>query len=154
MKDKNGTEIKTGDIVKTTGAYFDGDNGLWFVENSPGDPSWIGSDHSLRKISKAGKISTAKRNICFWPICVFISDRSKAAEARRWNAEHAEIEVVAIKNMAEVAAHFEAEAAALDEHIKRARWDFGENSPEVERLVKLQAHYRAVATRKGGEARG
>jgi len=147
MLDKNGVEIRTGCIVRITGAYFKNDNGLWFVEHSPGDPSWCGSDHSLRKISKAGKISTAKRNICFWPIGIFISDRCKAAEAHRWNKAHAEIEVVSIPNMAEVAAHFEAEAAALEKQIRWTRWDWGEDHPEVAKLQRLQAHYKAVAER-------
>ena len=50
MKDKNSKEIKTGMIVKISGAYFENDNGLYFVENSPGDPSWCGSDHCLKRI--------------------------------------------------------------------------------------------------------
>lgn len=87
MLDKNGTEIKTGAIVEISGAYFKNDNGLYFVQASPGDPSWCGRDYSLRRISKAGKISTAKYSLCFWPISVFISNRAKAAEARQWNRE-------------------------------------------------------------------
>lgn len=42
MVDKNGVEMKTGDIVRVSGAYFKNDNGLWFIERSPGDPSWCG----------------------------------------------------------------------------------------------------------------
>ena len=38
MLDKNGIEIKTGDVVEITGAYFKNDNGLYFVERSAGDP--------------------------------------------------------------------------------------------------------------------
>ena len=145
MLDINGVEIKTGAIVEISGAFFKNDNGLYYVEHSPGDPSWCGKDHSLRKISKTGKISKAKYNICFWPIAVFASDRFKAMEARAWNAEHAEIRVTSIKNVSEVAAHFEAEAAGLEENIKWTRWNFGEDHPEVAQLKKLQAHYRAVA---------
>lgn len=145
MLDKNGVEIKTGCIVQITGAYFKNDNGLYFVENSPGDPSWCGSDHSLRKIGKTGKISKAKYNICFWPIGVFVSDRFKAAEARKWNAEHAEIEVKALKNMAEVAAHFQAEAEAMNDRIRWTSWNFGEDHPEVGKLKTLQAHYESVS---------
>lgn len=150
MLDKNGVEIRTGDVVRISGAFFKNDNGLYYVENSPGDPSWSGGDHSLRKISKAGKISVAKHNICFWPIFVCVSDRAKSAEARAWNKAHAEIEVVAIQNMAEVAAHFEAEAAGLDGQIDRTRWDWGEDHPSVARLRGLQEHYRAVAARVRG----
>lgn len=92
MLDKNGMEIKTGMVVEIKDAFFKNDNGLYFVEHSAGDPDWCGSDHSLRKISKRGKISQAKHNLCFWPIGIFISDRFKAAEARTWNKEHATIE--------------------------------------------------------------
>lgn len=144
MVDKNGIEINTGMIVEITGAYFKNDNGLYFVDRSPGDPSWIGRDYSLKKISKAGKISKAKHNICFWPIGIFVSDRCKAAEAHRWNEKHAQIEVKTIQNMAEVAAHFKKEAEDLTECIRRSTYDFGEDAPYVVQQKELQAHYRAV----------
>ena len=85
MLDKNGVEIRTGCIVEITGAYFKNDNGLYFVQRSPGDPSWCGRDYSLKKISKAGKISKAKYSLCFWPIVSVVSDRWKTAEANAWN---------------------------------------------------------------------
>ena len=44
MTDKNNVEIKAGDIVEITGAYFKHDNALYFVEHIPGDPGWIGGD--------------------------------------------------------------------------------------------------------------
>lgn len=145
MTDKNGIEIKTGDIVEITGAYFKNDNGLYFVKSSPGDPTWSGSDHSLTRISKRGKISTAKHNICFWPIGIFISDRQKAAEARLWNKEHAQIEVKTIENMEEVSTTFQAEADRMEGVIRRTKWDFGEDSDIVKKYEAMQAHYRAVA---------
>lgn len=151
MLDKNGVELQAGMVVEITGAYFKNDNGFWFVENAPGDPSWYGSDCCLKKISKAGKISVAKHNICFWPISVFVSDRCKAAEADRWNKANAQIEVKAIKNMAEVVAHFEAKAEGLRETIRREEWDFGEDSEVVKKDRRIMAHYLAVAeaVRKG-----
>ena len=151
MLDKNGVEILTGMVVEITGAYFKNDNGFWFVENSPGDPSWCSSDHCLKTISKAGKVSVAKHNLCFWPIGVFVSDRCKRAEAVRWNREHAQIEVKKIKNVAEVVAFFEGQAEVMDERIS---WDvrrFGGDHPDVKRERETKAHYLAVAeaVRKG-----
>ncbi len=145
MLDKNGTEIKTGAIVEISGAYFKNDNGLYFIQASPGDPSWSGSDHSLKRISKTGKISTAKYSHCFWPICVFISNRTKAAEARQWNKEHAEIQVREIANMEEVAAYFRNKADSLRELIKRDIWDFGEDSECVKKGRGILAHYEEVS---------
>lgn len=150
MLDKNGVELRTGCVVEITGAYFKNDNGFWFVEKAPGDPSWCGSECCLKKISKAGKISKAKYNICFWPISVCVSDRSKAAEARRWNRDHAQIEVKAIQNMAEVVAHFEGLAEVEEERISWEIRHFGDEHPEVARLRETKAHYLAVAKAVAG----
>lgn len=70
MVDKNGVEMKTGDVVLISGAFFKNDNGLWFIERSPGDPSWCGSSYSLTKLKRNGQPSTAKYNLCSWPIAV------------------------------------------------------------------------------------
>ena len=145
MQDKNGKEMKAGMIVRISGAYFKNDNGLYFVENAPGDPNWTGKDLSLRKIGRTGKISTAKYNICFWPIGVFVSDRAKANEADRWNRAHAEIEAVELENMAEVKAHFEERAANMAERIQWEEWNFGRDCPSVIRNREIQAHFEAVA---------
>ena len=69
MLDKNGMEIKTGMGVEIKDAFFKNDNGFYFVEHSAGDPDWCGSDHSLRKISKRGKISQGSTT--------FVSGRSE-----------------------------------------------------------------------------
>lgn len=151
MIDKNGVEIKTGQIVEITGGYFKNDNGLYFVTHSPGDPSWSGSSYSLTKISKTGRISKAKYNLCFWPLSPVVSDRFKTFEARAWNAEHAQIEVKEIKNMAEVAAYFEAKAAEVEERIA---WDirhFGEDCPSVKSGQAHKAFYLSVAKAAKGE---
>lgn len=145
MLDKNGVEIKTGQVVEITGAYFKNDNGLYFVTRSPGDPGWCGSDHSLTKISKAGKISKAKYNLCFWPIISVVSDRWKTAEANAWNKEHAQIEIKSVKSMAEVAAYFQAKADELDDAIRYLSMNFGEDHAEVVRNKELQDHFAAIA---------
>lgn len=151
MLDKNGVAIKTGQIVEITGAYFKNDNGLYFVTRSPGDPGWCGADYSLTKISKRGKISTAKYNLCFWPISVCVSDSFKAAAARTWNREHAEIEVKSIKDMTEVAAYFQAKADELNDPIRYLSYNFGEDHLEVVRNKKLREHFETVAKAVMGE---
>lgn len=93
MTDKNNVEIKAGDIVEITGAYFKHDNALYFVEHIPGDPGWIGGDICLHMIGKSGKLSSAKYATAFWPLKAYVSNRVKAAQARIWNKEHAQIEV-------------------------------------------------------------
>lgn len=146
MLDKNGVEIKTGDIVEITGAFFKNDNGLYFVQHSPGDPSWSGRDHSLKRISKSGKISKAKHNLCFWPIGVFVSDREKTAKAHQWNKEHATIEIKEpCRDMSEVAAFFQAKADELAEQVRKDILRWGEEASHVQSAKTAQAHYEAVA---------
>jgi hypothetical protein len=152
MIDKNGIEIKTGDVVEITGAFFKNDNGLYFVEHSAGDPDWCGSDHSLRKISKKGKISTAKYNIGFWPIMITTNSWEKRIEARSWNSEHAEIEVKHGIDRSEIAKHFQEEAENMDSEIKRIAWNFGEDNPQVLKNKAIKEHYNSVSNRILAEA--
>lgn len=145
MLDKNGNEMKTGMIVEITGAYFKNDNGLWFIEHSPGDPCWNGRDHSLKKIGKTGKISTTKYNVTFWPLSSYVSDRNKTAAANAHNREHAQIEIVTIENMQEVKAYFQREAdetAAILEDYQR-RWPG--DTETIERYQAKKAHCQSIA---------
>ena len=151
MLDKNGVKIKTGQIVEITGAYFKNDNGLYFVAHSLGDPGWCGAGYSLTKISKTGKISKAKYNLCFWPIVSVVSDRWKAAAANDWNKEYAQIEVKTIKNMSEVSAYFQAKADELDDPIRYLTYSIGEDHPEVIRNKALRDHFATLAKAVLGE---
>jgi hypothetical protein len=145
MNDKNNRPMKTGDVVEITGAYFKNDNGLYFVEHTPGDPNWSGRDHCLRRIKRNGELSTAKDNLCFWPISAFVNSRDKRAAANQWNREHAEIEIKTFPHTEHIAKFFEAEAASLDTTIKRYTWDFGEDNQTVKDTKETQAFYRSVA---------
>lgn len=142
MKDKNGTEIKTGMIVEITGAYFKNDNGLYFVNASPGDRSWNGKDYCLIRISKAGKISTAKYRICYWPIAVFGGGYARRIEARNWNKEHAEIEVKQIGNMEEVIAYFQDQAFQARKEFDRLTKTYGQES--AKHSLELAEHFEKV----------
>lgn len=145
MTDKNNRTMKTGDVVEITGAYFKNDNGLYFVEHTPGDPNWSGRDHCLRRIKRNGELSTAKDNICFWPISVYVNSRDKRAAANQWNQEHAEIEIKTFPHTEHIAAYFADEAASLDATIKRYTWDFGEDCQTVQDTKETQAFYRSIS---------
>lgn len=145
MTDKNNRPMKTGDVVEITGAYFKNDNGLYFVEHTPGDPNWSGRDHCLRRIKRNGELSTAKDNICFWPISAFVNSRDKRAAANQWNREHAEIEIKTFPHTEHIAAYFAREADSLDATIKRYTWDFGEDCQTVKDAKETQAFYRSIS---------
>ena len=137
MLDKNGIEIKTGDVVEITGAYFKNDNGLYFVEHSAGDPGWCGKDHCLRKISKTGKISTAKYNLCFWPISIATNSWMKRAEAKQWNAEHAEITIRTDIDRTRIAEHFREEAAGMENIASEAYSNMAELNNGLDEMDQL-----------------
>ena len=145
MTDKNNRPMKTGDVVEITGAYFKNDNGLYFVEHTPGDPNWSGRDHCLRRIKRNGELSTAKDNLCFWPISAFVNSRDKRGAANEWNREHAEIEIKTFPHTEHIAAYFAGEADSLDATIKRYTWDFGEDNQTVKDAKETQAFYRSVS---------
>lgn len=145
MLDKNGIEIKTGDVVEITGAYFKNDNGFYYVECSAGDPGWIGCDYCLKKISKRGKISKAKYNICFLPISISTNSFETRVTANAWNKEHAEIEVKTDVNRSEIAKYFQEKAEDMDEKIKYYSWNFGETSETTLESKRIKAHFEKVA---------
>ena len=144
MKDINGTEIMTGQVVEIKNAFFKNDNGTYFVRHSPGDPDWCGNDYSLRRIKRNGELTKTNR-LCFWPICTFVSSKAKNAEAKQWNAANATIEVKEFVKTEHIAAHFAEKADGLEQTLKRYRWDFGEESKPYKDTVRIQEHYRKLA---------
>lgn len=131
MTDKNNVEIKAGDIVEITGAYFKHDNALYFVEHIPGDPGWNGGDICLHMIGKSGKLSSTKYSTCFWPLKAYVNDREKAARAKLWNSEHAQIEVRTDINQNFVAGWFRKAADDLSVTIEWYKLHFGEDCQDV-----------------------
>jgi len=149
MVDKNGIEIRTGDVVRVSNAYFKCDNGVYFVDNSPGDPSWIGNDYSLHRIKRNGELATGKNRVAFWPLAAFTSDRSKNAAAREWNREHAEIEIIKFDKIEEIRKHFADSAYKTERQIEYYVWHCGwnEHGKEIRMYKDCVAHYKAVAKR-------
>lgn len=94
MLDKNGKQIKIGDVVKLEGAYFKNDNGEFIVTHVPGSNNWSGSYCSLTKATKKHQFSKQKYNLSSWPISSVVSDHFKTMYAKAYNKEHATIEIV------------------------------------------------------------
>ena len=94
MQDKNGREIKTGDVVIVSGGYFKTDNGRFRVEHAPGDEDWLGKKCCLKRIKKDGTDSAGNYTIAFWPLSVAVNGHEKRIAAKKHNAENAQIEIV------------------------------------------------------------
>lgn len=147
MLDKNGIEIKTGDVVRITGAYFKTDNALYFVEHSDGDPDWCGKDHCLLKIKRNGELSKAKNAVCFWPIMVTVNGYEKYTTAKVWNNEHAQIEIVEGIDKTHIAEYFRDRAQQCDKRIELYTWDFGADSNSVKEQEQYKGFYNSVVER-------
>ena len=140
-------KMKTGDIVRISNAYAKSHNGLYFVAHSPGDPGWLGKDHCLLRITKAGKLSTRSDSTHFWPLKNFHSSREYCAKADAWNAEHAQITPATVKDLSQIAAHFQQEADAAKKNADWLTWNCGEDHPEIQKSLTLQAFYESVVNR-------
>ena len=145
MIDSVGREIKTGDVVEIKGAYFANENGLWFVERSPGDPSWLGDDYSLRKLCKNGKLSVGSKKITFWPLKIYTNCYEKRVLGNAWNDEHATISVVDGMDRRWIREHFETEANEMDRDLAWCDRNFGLESEDAQRVIRRQKFLRSVA---------
>lgn len=147
MLDKNGVEIRTGDVVKISNAYFKNDNGLYYVEYSPGDLSWSGTAYSLHKVKRNGQISTAKYSIAFWPLVSFTNNREKNIASREWNKVHATIEIVTGIDPTYIIEHFREEAENNAESSKQYGYRWGDSSEWAVKYADISKHYQAVVDR-------
>lgn len=144
MLDKNNVEIRTGDIVKIEGSFFKVDNGLYYVDNAPGNPTWCGSDLSLHKIRRNGELSIAKNSIAFWPLKAFTNNREKNAMANEWNKEQATIEVIEGIPTEHIQKYFTERAEQTQKQADYQKWNWGEESEYYKKLLDMAGHYKEV----------
>lgn len=144
MKDKNGVEIRVGDAVQISGAYFKTDNGLYFVASSYESRGNLGTNLHLHKICKNGSLAISKNKTNFWPIHSYTNSYEKNCEARRWNEANAKIEVVSIKSVHGIIEYFENECSGINDRLSD-RYFYDEASREAEE--KKYIFYQGVINR-------
>ena len=145
MVDKNGRAMTTGQIVKIENAYFKVDNGLYFIEHTPGDYNWTGNYFSLRKIKRNGEISTAKYSLGSWPIKIYTNDASKRADGNAHNAKYATIEIIDNIPTNHIKKHFMECAENMVDLLNDYKWRFGETSDIYKQHIAIQNQYRQFA---------
>lgn len=92
MLDKNGTEIRTGDFVRISGAYFKKNNGTYLVTSASDVPNTTAKTVWLNKVKKSGELCLDSCNSL--PMCYYCSDRAKNRAAKEHDKEHLRYEVV------------------------------------------------------------
>lgn len=143
-KDKNGKEMRTGDIVKISGAYTKRHNGYFVIEHTPGDVSWLGEDYSLQRLKKNGEYSSGSYTTQFWPLSYFSNNRTHNTLAREHDSKNATIEIVENINTEFIIAHFEKESENGFESAKTWAWRFGEDSEVTKKEIARAEHYKKV----------
>lgn len=135
MKDRNRKKIRTGDVVKVTGALPEEDNGLFFVERSPRDPNWASEIYCLMRLCEDGHPSTAERNIAYWP-------------NPNGQADTAKIEIVAdFPALGGLVQYFEDQIKAAEEREESAKGKDFEGSWTEGYCSALRDHYSAIIGR-------
>ena len=74
-----------------------------------------------------------------------VSSRAKGDKARRWNREHAQIELDTVKDYEAIALYFEGKAEETEAWAKRRAWDWGEDHLTVLEQKECARFYRGVA---------
>jgi hypothetical protein len=150
MLDVNGIELKAGDVVKVSGAYFKHDNGLYFIAHAPGDPSWSGSDCSLAGLNRNGALSKT-RSCAFWPLCAYTNDHDKNIRAREHNSVHAKIEIVRGVPVAGMVEHFKEQKESAEYWEERAIYNWGAGCDEAKKNRMIADHYARIIDRLTAE---
>lgn len=143
MNDSNNREIRTGDFVKITGAYFKTANGLFLTTDD-------GESVSLRKVKKTGELCLDRAgNFQSLPMRYYC-DAKKNRAARIHDAENLRFEVVDGVPTFYAAEHFRQEAANYDERADfQRRMGFND---DAEKNAEKAAYYSEIADRLSATA--
>lgn len=144
MKDKNGKEMRTGDIVKVSGAYTKRHNGYFVIEHTPGDVSWLGEDYSLQRLKKNGEYSNGSYTTQFWPLSYFSNNKTHNELAREHDSKNATIEIVENINTEFIIANFNEKSEKSLKAAKDYAWRFGEDSEVTKKTIAQSEHYKKV----------
>ncbi len=146
MKDSNGKEIRTGDFVRVSGAYFKTSNGLFLVTSAGDTPNCYGGSVWMHKVKQSGELCVNRAGSTqSLPIGYYCSDARKNREAKAHDAENLRFEVVDNVPTYYAAEHFRAEAQKYGEQAEYQRQQFGNDRAEQART--LSDFYTAVAER-------
>lgn len=151
MKDKNNIEMRTGDIVKVSGAYTKRHNGYFLIIHTPGDCCWLGSDYCLKRLKRNGELSKGSYTTQFWPLTYFSNNRNHNAAAREHDEKNATIEVVTNINTDSITEYFKEEIKNAEDAAKHDSWNFGEDSDITKRDKARAGHYKKVVEYIGGK---
>lgn len=149
MLDSKNREIMTGDFITISGAYFNSNNGLWFVEHASDAPDYSSDTVWLRKVKKSGELCVGKAgNSTSLPLCYYCSDWKKNRAAREHDAVNLRYEVTDGINTHYAVEHYKEQIAGWEERIRQYSMSSVEwQREEAEKMRGWVAYYSAVIDR-------
>ena len=145
MKDKNGKELRTGLVVKVSGAYTKNNNGLFLITHSEGDACWTGNYYSLKKIKNNGEFSTAKYSTSSLPLAYYSNNSNYNITAREHDEKNLEIEVVEISDYSHISEYFRNEIENMNDQIEYSiQRGFSESADWIVEYKKRIAEYEKI----------
>ena len=133
IRDDNGDEIHTGDIILIKGCPNRKWGGLFFVKASPGDPFWDKEYLLIHRISETGRISnyhTAKPEST-WPVQFSDEDDTEYVKDMQKKLKKATIYLSSdLRDYSEVADYFLQESHTYQEYALINGRQYGMDSEE------------------------
>ena len=144
MLDTNNREIRTGDFIRISGAYFNSANGVYLVTSDGQTPDRYGGNVWMHKVKKNGELCLNRAGTtCSLPMGYYCSDASKNRAAKEHDKINLRYEVVDDVPTFYAAEHFKEQAAKcaeVVEHKKRNGWH-----EEAEKAQVCVDYYTALA---------
>ncbi len=148
MNDTNGREIKTGDFITISGAYFKNSNGLFLVEHANDAPGYETGNVWLHKCKKSGELCLDRAGTTLGlPMSYYCSDGKKNRAAREHDRANLRYEITEGVPTWHAAEHFKKTAAEYADRAENQRRLWGENSEDAKKTQNSADFYAAVATR-------
>ena len=151
MYDSNNREIRTGDFVTVSGAYFKNNNGLWLVTSAGDEPN--NGSVWMHKVKKTGELCISRAGTtASLPMGYYCSDWKKNRAAKEHDRENLRYEVTEGVNPWYAAEYFKKESAEYAERAENQRQHWGKDSEDAAKTQSYADYYAAVAERLSASA--
>lgn len=146
MLDNNGREIRTGDFLTISGAYFKNSNGVYLVTNASDAPDYCGDSVYLHKVKKNGELCIGNYSTESLPMGYYCSDWKKNKAAKEHDKINLRYEVTDGIPTYYAAKHFRKKVENYTDQFERSKRN-GSNEVVLNEIQARIDYYRAAANR-------
>ena len=149
MLDSNNREIRTGDFLTVSGAYFNTDNGLFLVTEASDAPDYSGDSVYLHRVKKNGELCVNRAGSrSSLPLLHFCNDAKKNRAAHEHDEKYLRYEVVDGINTHYAIEYYKEKIARWNERIASYRVSSVDwQKEEADKMRGWIDYYNAVIER-------